>query len=287
MPRLSALYVYPVKSCRGIALDVAVLDQRGIVHDREFLIVDAENRAMTQRATPAMAHILTALTDDSLRLQFDGSDEIRIPWSAPDRAPREVTIWRDTVIAEDTGDEAAAWLSEVLGQACRLVAMGQDSRRDVPAARMPEAYRAKLDQPVPVAFSDAFPLLVLSEESVADLNRRIGASEPLPMDRFRPNLVLSGCPAPYAEDEWKSYRVGEVRLFSAGPCGRCAITTTDQQTLARSPEPLRTLAQYRRSADGQVVFGQNVIHAQPGARLRVGDAVEPEPERRLVQLSAQ
>ncbi len=95
------------------------------------------------------------------------------------------------------------------------------------------------------------------------------------MDRFRPNVVLAGCPSPYAEDEWKTYRVGAVRMFSAGPCKRCPIPTIDPQTLERGKEPLRTLAAYRRW-DGGVIFGQNVIHTQPGERLRVGDAVTPE-----------
>ncbi len=231
---------------------------------------------MTQRATPAMARVATAITGDALLLGADGTAELRVPWNDPARVRRQVTVWRDTVLADDAGDEAATWLSDVLGQPCRLVAIGDDSRRDVPVARIPAYHRATLDQPVPVAFADAFPLLVVSEESVADLNRRVGGEPFLHMDRFRPNLVLAGCDAPYAEDTWKTYRVGEVRLFSAGPCGRCAITTTDQQTLARGPEPLRTLAGYRRTADGDVVFGQNVIHAQPGARLRVGDKVVPE-----------
>ena len=276
MPHLSALYCYPVKSCRGTALTKAVLDHRGIVHDREFMVVDSEGRHMTQRATPAMARIATAIADDALGLGADGMAELRVPWTAPGRARLQVTVWRDTVLADDAGDEAAAWLSDVLGQPCRLVAMGEDSRRDVPAARIPEHHRATLTQPVPVAFCDAFPLLVVSEESVADLNRRVGGEPFLRMDRFRPNLVVTGCDAPYAEDTWKTYRVGEVRLFSAGPCGHCAITTTDQQTLERGKEPLRTLAGYRRTPDGDVVFGQNVIHAQPGARLRVGDEVALE-----------
>ena len=212
-------------------------------------------------------------------LSADGAGELRVPFHAPTRAPREVTIWRDTVTARDTGDEAAAWLSDVLVQSCRLVAMNADSRRDVPDARIPAAHRAMSAQaqPVPVAFCDAFPLLVLSEESVADLNRRVGGSPFLQMDRFRPNLVVTGCAHPYAEDDWPTYRVGNVRMFSAGVCVRCPIPTTDQQTLERTPEPLRTLAGYRRLPEGGVFFGQNVIHAaQPGARLRIGDEIVPE-----------
>lgn len=272
MIRLSAIYCYPVKSCRGVAMEEARLGERGIVHDREFLVVDAQDRFMTQRVTPKLARVVTGLAEDALYLRADGAGEISVPWRAKNRAPREVVIWRDTVVADDAGDEAAGWLSEVLDQRCRLVTMSEASRREVPAARVPPA----MTKPVPVAFPDAFPLLVLSEASLDDLNRRVGGAQDLAMDRFRPNLVVAGCDA-YAEDGWRMYRIGDARLTSAGSCVRCIVTTTDQRTLGRGPEPLRTLAGYRRAADGNgVIFGQNVIHEQPGARLRVGDAVTPE-----------
>lgn len=276
MPHLSALYVYPVKSCRGVALDEAILDERGLLHDRQFLIVDAQDRFLTQRSTSGLARILTALEPDALRLAHAATGSLRVPWQRPDAPTRAVTVWRDTVLADDAGDDAARWLSDTLGQPCRLVSMGARSRREVPAARLPAARRTVTSDPAPVAFSDAFPLLVLSEESLADLNRRLGAPEPLLVDRFRPNLVLTGCAEPYAEDTWPTYRVGAARFFSAGPCGRCVVTTTDQQTLERGKEPLRTLAGYRRTAEGEIVFGQNVLHMSPDARLRVGDEVVPD-----------
>ena len=273
MPSLCALYVYPVKSCRGVVLDESALDERGLLHDRQFVIVDAQDQFLTQRSTPALARILTAFDDDALRLDHAATGTIRVPFLLPDAPTRTVTVWRDAVLARDTGNEAADWLTETLGQPCRLVSTGEGSRRDVPDARLPAARRAVTAAPVPVAFPDAFPLLVLSKESLADLNRRLNLSKPLPMDRFRPNLVLSGCAEPYAEDTWPTYRIGEARFFSAGPCGRCVVTTTDQRTLERGKEPLRTLAGYRRTAGGEIVFGQNVIHASPGARLSVGDEV--------------
>ena len=250
MPRLAALYCYPVKSCRGVLLDEAVLNRRGIIHDREFMIVDAEDRFLTQRATPTLGRVRTAMTDDALYLRADGMDELCVPWHAPRRASRQVTIWRDSVTAADAGGEAAAWLSEVVGQTCRLVAISEQSTRDVPAARVPEVHRAALAGPVPVAFSDAFPLLVLSQESLDDLNRRVGGTPPMSAERFRPNLVIAGCDSPHAEDRWQTYRVGEVRMFSAGDCTRCPIPTIDPATLARGPEPWRTLAGYRRAEGG-------------------------------------
>lgn len=278
MPILSGLYCYPVKSCRGIALCEAILDRRGIVHDREMLIVDAGNRFMTQRATPKIALIETALADNALILRAPSAGgELRVPWHAPDRPVREVVVWADTVLADDTGDATAEWLSDVLGETCRLVTTGKQSRRVRPVERLPaDVHPEALARPVEVAFPDGYPLLVVSEESLADLNLRLDLPEPLPMDRFRPNLVLAGCGGPYEEDTWKVFRVGAVRIFGSAPCGRCTITTTDQQSLARTPEPLRTLAGYRRTPGGDVVFGQNAIHAEPGGRLRVGDAVVPE-----------
>ncbi len=278
MPFLSALYCYPVKSCRGVALSEAALDRRGIVHDREMLIVDAGNRFMTQRTTPKMALIETILSDDALLLRAPGAGgELRVPWHAPDRPAREVVVWKDAVVADDTGDAPAEWVSDVLGQTCRLVTTGQRSRRVRPVDRLPaDVHPEALARPVEIGFPDGYPLLVVSEESLDDLNRRLRLPEPLRVDRFRPNLVLAGCATPYAEDTWKAFRVGAVRLFGGGPCGRCVVITTDQQTLARTPEPLRTLAGYRRTPDGDVVFGQNAIHAAPGGRLRVGDTVVPE-----------
>ncbi len=285
MPRLSALYCYPVKSCRGVALTEATLDRRGIVHDREMLVVDPHGQQMTQRATPALAHVETELAPDALILRAPGAGEFRVPWRVPEGVParetREVLVWRDTVVADDTGDLSAAWLSDALGESCRLVTTGARSNRVRPAEFIPEnVHPDALARPVEIAFPDGYPLLVVSEESLADLNRRLDLPEPLAMDRFRPNLVVQGCDAPYEEDTWKAFRVGEVRLFGGEPCGRCIITTTDQQTLERTPEPLRTLAGYRRTANGEVVFGQNAILAEPGGRLRVNDPVVPESGRR-------
>ena len=281
MPHLSALFCYPVKSCRGVALSEAALDGRGVVHDRGMMIVDANDHQVTQRTHPVLARIATALTDDALLLRAPGADELSVPWHAakggPARTRREVVIWRDTVVADDVGDSAARWLTEVIGQPCRLVTIGERSQRSrppghLPASAHPDAHARTME----IAFPDGWPLLVVSEESLDDLNRRLDLPEALGMDRFRPNLVVAGCEAPYAEDAWKAFRVGEVRLLGGGPCARCVITTTDQQTLERDREPLRTLATYRRTADGEVVFGQNALLAAPGGWLRVGDEVTPE-----------
>lgn len=266
--KLTALYIYPVKGCRGVSLPAAEFDAIGLRHDRRFLIVDEVGRHLTQRGLPQMARLDTAVDAAHLTLSSDGRGTVRVPLaSTPDTLVRTVTIWKDTVEADDCGDEAAEWLDEFLGQPARLVRIGARYRRPV--------RNAPHDS---VAFNDAYPLLVLAQESLEALNDRLEV--PVPMDRFRPNLVVEGVGAAHAEDEWKRFRVGrDVILRTAGNCSRCIVTTTDQLTGDRGAEPLRTLAGYRRRASdkGEIDFGQNCIHETKHGRIAVGDAVELLP----------
>lgn len=260
--RLAALYHYPIKSCRGIALQRAQLTRFGLERDRHWMIVDAEGRFLSQRELPSLALIEPEIIADRLRLRASGMPDLLIP----DRGSKtiEVDVWGDRVLADDTGREAATWMSDFLGVACRLVALGPAFERTVDPAF--DRFGSR------VAFSDGYPLLLLSEASLADLNTRM--ADPLPMNRFRPNLVVTGC-APYAEDDWRELEIGDVRLHVVKPCARCAITTVDQdQGQFAGKEPLRTLARYRRGEKGKVLFGQNVIHESKTGVLNVGDAVK-------------
>ena len=219
MIHLVSIFVYPVKSCRGIALDASAFGPDGLLHDREFLVVDDGGRFLTQRAVPRLALIETGLAADSLILRARGLKELRVPWQLPKNgsAEKTVTIWRDTVQAADAGEGAASWFTRALGQPARLVRRGPAYARFLPEARIPTHVRAAVER-VPVSFADAFPALVISEESLADLNHRL--DDPLPMDRFRPNLVLRGCAAPYAEDTWPAFRVGGDAVMHAGEPAR-------------------------------------------------------------------
>ena len=271
MLRLTALYLYPVKSCRGIAVATAEVDARGLVGDRRFLVVDSERRFLTQRVHPRMALIETALTSDTLILSCLGRASVSVSLSGVRHPIPGISVWKDTVTADDCGDEVAAWLTDFLGLTCRLVQTGAAYSRPLAPHKIPAALA---QDPLPayeVSFADAFPFLVISQESLADLNGRLDT--PLPMDRFRPNLVVAGA-APYAEDEWKRFRVGGVVFHGATRCGRCVVTTTDQFTATRAHEPLRTLATYRRDDEGVVMFGRNLLHETKTGRLSVGDAVE-------------
>jgi uncharacterized protein YcbX len=268
---VSGLHIHPVKSLRGRYVDRVELDPLGVVGDRRFMVVDETGRFLTQRTLPRMALIETKLSPEMLTLSTPLAGELHIPRASdPSAAVHQVSVWKsEGLSAEDCGDEAAAWLRDFLGVSCRLVRAGARFQRAMtkPSARTGDR----------VSFADAFPLLVVSEASLNELNHRLIArgEDALPMDRFRPNLVIAGC-APFAEDTWPRIRIGDVVLRAGGPCARCVVTTTDQQTAARGREPLRTLATYRRDADDptDVNFGQNFIHETKAGSLSVGAPVE-------------
>jgi uncharacterized protein len=260
---VSALNVYPIKSCAGTALDVAQIGPRGIVHDRSFMLVDREGMLITQREQPRMALIRPTISaEGELTVQAPAMPALMI--ASNQNGPRyPVTVWGYTVDGIDQGDEMAQWFSGFLGIDCRLALFPNDAIRPV----NPKYARSERDQ---VAFADGYPCLLISEASLADLNTRL--ERPLPMNRFRPNIVVSGT-EPYAEDTWRMIRIGEVTFDIVKPCDRCVITTTDQVTTQRGKEPLKTLARYRQATDNGVMFGQNLIYANTGT-IRVGDRVE-------------
>lgn len=270
MPRLSGIFIYPVKSCRGVALATAEIDELSLAGDRRFLVVDETGKFLTQRTHARMARISTALDAERLTLSADGAGSVVVARAPDSTAPlRGVTVWKHSNLqAEDCGPGAAAWLSDFLGLRCALVRIGSAFRRDVlkKAGRPGDCF----------SFADGSPVLVTGETSLAQLNDRIleNGGEPVTMDRFRPNLVVSGA-APFAEDEWPRVRIGDVVLRAAGKSDRCIVTTTDQLTGERGKEPLRTLATFRRDPvePSSVYFGANFINESKRGMLRVGDEV--------------
>lgn len=271
MPRVTGLFIYPVKSLRGYAVPAAEIDALGFVGDRRFLVVDATGKFLTQRVLPRMACIATQLGDGKLTLTAEGAGSISVPIASDPQAPlRTVSVWKsDGLQAEDCGDGAATWLSDFLAAPVRLVRAGaRYSRPVLKTAAQPGDL---------VHFGDAEPLLIISQGSLDDLNDRIQANqgEPVPMNRFRPNIVVDGC-EPFAEDHWERIRVGTAVLRNGGLCARCIVTTTDQFTGSRQgKEPLKTLASFRRDKDDptDVNFGTNLINETKQGLIRVGDEV--------------
>ena len=266
MVRITGLNIYPVKSCRGIALTQARLTETGFEHDREWLVITPEGRFLTQRERPQLAQIETAINADQLVLRKPNGADLNLPLNLT--GPElEVTICRDKAAAFDAGDQAASWLSDHLGKPARLVRF--DKRRKRPSNNQWTGGIEALNQ-----FSDAYPWLLISQGSLDELNRRL--ETPLPMDRFRPNIVVDGLP-PFGEDSVDEFVAGEVRLKAVKPCDRCVVTTTDQITGERTgEEPLKALKEFRfdRNLRG-VLFGQNMILTGGlGKELKVGQQFE-------------
>jgi len=264
MPTVASLHHYPLKSAGGVASTAARVERRGLAGDRRWMLVDAASTFLSQRTYPRLALIGVEATSEGLRLSAPGQPTLSVPTPGAAAKRLPVEVWGDTVEAALAPAAAHAWCAAHLDADVRLVYMPPESRRAV------DANYAVHSGDV-VSFADGYPLLLTTTASLADLNTRLDT--PLPMDRFRPNVVVSGADA-WAEDTWRRLRMGEVTLRAVKPCGRCAITTIDQQTATRGKEPLTTLAYFRRDpATGKVNFGWNLIPETLGT-IRVGDAVE-------------
>ncbi|AYY12976.1 MOSC domain-containing protein [Actinobacteria bacterium YIM 96077] len=281
--RVSQLTIYPVKSTHGHPVDSAPVEPWGLAGDRRWMAVDAKGSAVTARRFPRLLHV-TATPDAPGQLRLHGPHAEPIDVDAT-KAPAEplvdVDVFRDELSATHPSADADAWLSSLLDHDVRLVWLDDPRRRAV------EPQHAQPDDRV--SFADGFPLLLATTSSLDQLNRWIESDarqrgeivEPLPMRRFRPNVVVEN-DTPFAEDTWSRIRLGDIEFRVAKPCGRCVLTTIDPDSLVKGKEPLRTLSRYRRW-DGEVWFGVNLIPETPG-ELRVGDlaevAAESTPDRR-------
>ncbi len=268
--RVSGLFLYPVKSLRGFAVPSAEVDALGLAGDRRFLVVDADGRFLTQRALPRMALVSTALSPGLLRLSAEGCGSATVS-TAHDPAARlsPVSVWgHQGMMAEDCGDDTASWLSQALETSCRLLRAGPAFHRPVTkeTARPGDVF----------SFADGAPFLLTHTATFEELNRRIihNGGSPVPMDRFRPNVVVEGG-APFAEDGWSQLHLGPLAFRSAGRCARCLMVTADQTTGQRGKEPLKTLATFPRDPKdpSSVFFGINLIHESKTGIIRIGDPV--------------
>lgn len=261
---LAEINIFPVKSLKGITLTQAVVEDRGLRHDRRWMLVDADDRFLTQREFPVMAKIEIGLKEDSLVASFE-DQKLEVPSHPSTNDFRSAQIWRSTVRSEFYPDEVNRWFSAILGIDCRLVAMPEGAHRAV----SPE-YAVRRFKDV-VSFADGYPFMLLGQASFDDLNSRL--RDPVPMNRFRPNFVVAGT-EPFAEDSWKVIRIGSTVFHVVKPCERCVLTTVDQSRGEKDgKEPLRTLSIYR-TVRGKVLFGQNLIAESSGGSVKVGDELE-------------
>ena len=266
LARLQSLHIYPLKSARGIDLAEAHLAATGLAGDRRWMLINGAGRFLTQREQPRLALLRTALRGTTLELTAPGLPTLALADDAPGTT-RSVRVWKDECDAIDVGDVAADWAGRAIGEPCRVLRF--DPRRTRLSAM---EWTGGLAAPNP--FSDGFPLLVVNRASLDELNGRLGT--PLPMNRFRPNLVLDGLAA-WDEDRIGEVHIGAVRLRLVKPCTRCIITTIDQDSATPSgPEPLQTLRAYRYDATLRgILFGMNaILLAGVGATLAAGAAAQ-------------
>ncbi|MFE1167254.1 MOSC domain-containing protein [Nocardiopsis sp. NPDC058789] len=264
--RVSSLAVYPIKGCAGLPLGTAEFTSAGITHDRSFMVVDDSGDFRSQRRDPHMARIVPDLTPDGSRLVLSTEGFSPVKVDVDPEGPRlDVTVHNNPLVGVDQGDEVAGWLTELFGRASRLVRVPDDNRRVTTGVT-----------PGTAGFADGHAAVIGSMTSLDQLNERIVADggRPVPMARFRPNVIVTGWPEPHTEDLIRRVRIGTAELGYAKMCTRCTVTTIDQETgEKRGPQPLRALAAYRRVADGGVAFCTKFAVTGPGT-VSVGDALD-------------
>jgi len=286
--QISEINIYPIKSLKGIVLQDSVVEKRGLRFDRRWMLTDPDGMFFTQREVPKMAAVTVKVLNGALGVSAEGFESLEIPFE-PDHGEREtVTVWDSTLVGETYLGPMNEWFSEVLAKKCKLVRMPDNAERHVN-----EKFDLGKDT---VSFADGYPLLLIGEGSLAEVNERLhdryrddeyGAKLPLPMNRFRPNVVVQGTD-PFEEDKWSKIRIGEAIFRVPKPCARCVMTTVDQvRGEFDGKEPLKMIASFRMAKDvfpntfeslGQtanaVLFGENLIPENPGITVRLGDAVE-------------
>lgn len=260
--KLQDIFIYPIKSLGGIRLDSWVVEEKGFKYDRRWMLTDENGQFLSQRKYPRLAFLKVVIREDAI-LVFDSKqhqNQLEILFDTEGSDELVVTVWDDEMTARSVSKEADKWFSEFLGFSVRLVKMPESTKRKVDPK-----YAVNSES---VSFADGMPYLLISQASLDDLNSRL--SEPISMNRFRPNLVFSGM-KPYQEDQFVKMKVGEVNFQGIKLCARCVMTTINQETGEKGKEPLKTLATYRQQGH-KILFGQNVVALNLG-EVRVGDKV--------------
>jgi len=262
MTSLSNLTYYPIKACRGFDVTESQVERMGLADDRRMMVITPEGEFLTQREHAKLALITPTLKNDTVILSAPNFDSVQFTIQKTGTTTL-VNIWRSKgVNAIDQGDESAQWLSGWLGASVRLAHIDPKFKR-----KLNPDYAVSVEDHT--GFADGYPILIISEASLQDLNSRLDSV--LPMNRFRPNIVVKGCEA-FAEDTWKRIKIGRVEMALVKPCPRCVVTTIDKETLERNKEPLKTLSAYRNQ-EGGAMFGMNVIPLNEG-QIKVGMEVE-------------
>jgi uncharacterized protein len=261
--KVQDIFIYPIKSLGGIRLERAKVEERGFQYDRRWMLVDQSGMFITQRTYPNLALLGVNLKSDFLEVYHkqDSTKKTEIPLQGAAGIEIEVTVWDDQILAKEVDPKLSQWFSNFLGFEVYLVVMPETSHRKVDPR-----YAVQGES---VSFADGMPYLLIGQESLNELNSRL--QYPVPMNRFRPNVVFSGG-QPFSEDSLRKIKIGNLNFEVVKPCARCVMTTVDQDKGLKGNEPLKTLSTYRMM-NNKVYFGQNMIALEPGV-IQVGDSIE-------------
>lgn len=263
---ISQIWIYPIKSLAGIRLKEAQLSERGLQWDRRWMLLNEKGSFMTQRQIAPMALLEVKLRQHMLEVSHRVKKLPPLHLALEVENPAELVkapIWDDHSDAFVVSQEANDWFSKALDQPCRLVFMPEEGRRTTTGKTSGRIQK--------VSFADSYPILLTGQASLDELNSRL--EEPLPMNRFRPNLVFTGG-KPFEEDSWRAFSAGNNRFWAEKPCARCVLTTINQETAKKGKEPLATLSKFRKW-ENKILFGQNLLY-EAGGRIKVGDPIEVE-----------
>ena len=271
---IQSLFYYPLKGCAGISVSTAKLGESGLHHDREYVLVDKQGRFLSQRNCPQLSQFVLSQQEQGFQVSYR-DDQVFVARDVSGRKTIEVSIWKDKVSALDCGEELATAFSDWVGAPVRLAKVEHQHRRTVNS-------KYTDGRPVSYGFADGFPFLIISQESLNDLNQRLGVKgkAAIAMNRFRPNIVFAGGEAPYLEDQYTALETEQgLRFRLAKPCTRCSVTTIDQQTGTQGVEPLKTLSEYRLQPEyGGIIFGQNAYLESPlelkESSIRIGESLQ-------------
>lgn len=268
---LSEINIYPIKSLGGISLQESKIEEKGLQYDRRWMLINEDGWFVTQRKYFELALLQVRINDDQLTITHKQDPGTSISFSLAEARGKSiaVTIWDDMSSGIEVSRPVSEWFSDFMGMKVRLVQMPLNEKRIVDP-------RYASGNEI-VSFADGYPFLIISQASLDGLNERL--TQPVPMDRFRPNFVFTGG-EPHIEDSFSTFYLGETLFSAVKPCARCILTTIDQQTALSSKEPLKTLASYR-SAGKKVLFGQNLTHKGSGT-VRVGDQIKVKDWKQTV-----
>jgi uncharacterized protein YcbX len=261
--QLSQIWIYPVKSLGGISLDFAKVMPKGLQYDRRWMLVDSTGMFLTQRQFPMLSKFKTSIDSDNLIIQHDGDRLVVGLHDKGEMTLAKSQIWDDIVTTQEVSAHHSNWFSERIGIDCKLVFFPEENPRAVDPK-----YKVNDDH---TSLSDAYPLLIIGQASLDDLNQRL--PKPVPINRFRPNFVFTGG-EPFEEDNWRNFKIGSNQFVGVKPCSRCTMTTVDHETGERGTEPLKTLSTYR-TRNNKVYFGQNAIATKANV-VSVGDLITIE-----------